>query len=89
MSYRYYVGYRPNRSYSLPLTKLAAAAVGFGARALRAVLAKLREKAAIEILSSLDDRTLRDIGVPRSEIHSIAGQMSENPGMNYRVTYRQ
>lgn len=35
-------------------------------------------------LMSLDDRTLRDIGVSRSEIRYIAKQVSDNPSTDYR-----
>lgn len=88
MSYRYYVGYRPNRSYSLPFTKVADAVFGFVARALRAARLSAREDRAICILSDLDDRTMRDIGVPRSEIPVVARKLAENPGMDPRATDR-
>ena len=89
MSYRYYVGYRPHRSYAVPFVEAAETALGVIARAFRSTRAKARENSAIKILSGLDDRTLRDIGVPRSEIRSIARKMAENPGMDYRAMCRQ
>ncbi len=89
MSYRYFVGYRPHRSYAMPVSQAADAVVGLVARAFRATRARARENSAINILSGLDDRTLRDIGVPRSEIHPITRKMAENPGMDHRATYHQ
>ena len=99
MSYRYYVGYRPTRSYNVPFVHLVRptafvgeaiyvaldGAVNFAARAVRAVQSKLRENAAVKELSALDDRILQDIGVPRSEIRTIARRVAENPGMDYRM----
>lgn len=85
MSYRYYVGYRPNRSYSLPFSQAADAVFGFVARALRAARRSAREESAIGILSDLDDRTLRDIGIPRSEIPVVARKLAENPELDPRV----
>ena len=89
MSYRYYVGYRPYRSQAAPFVQAADAVFGFAAWVYRAARARARENSAINILSGLDDRTLKDIGVPRSEIHSIARRMAENPGMDYRAMSRQ
>ena len=44
----------------------------FGARVIRAIAVKARERATIDALSDLDDRTLKDIGVSRSDIRYIA-----------------
>lgn len=88
MSYRYFVGYRPHRPYAMPFSQAADAVVGFVARAVRAARSRARENSAISILSDLDDRTLRDIGIPRSEIRPIAHKMSENPEIDYRVMWR-
>lgn len=89
MSYRYYIGYQPRRSFGSPFARVVDAAFGFVARSVRAARARARENSAISILSGLDDRTLRDIGVPRSEIRPIAQKMAENPGIDYRSTWRQ
>lgn len=89
MSYRYYVGYRPQRSFGSPFARAVDAAFGFVARAFRAARARAWENSAISILSDLDDRTLRNIGVPRSEIRSVTRKLAEHPGMDYRATYHQ
>lgn len=58
---------------------------GFGARLWRAIVHKVRERATINALSELDDRTLSDIGVPRSEIRHIAGRLAHDPHYDHRV----
>ena len=60
----------------------AAAFVGRTIRdAARWYLARRRRAAAIRDLSGLDDRTLKDIGVPRSEIAAIVDAVG-TPGLH-------
>ena len=42
------------------------------------IRAKLRESASIRQLEALSDRQLRDIGVSRSEIHSMVREGARN-----------
>ena len=47
------------------------AAQDFLARAVRAYIEWTIRRATVRILGSLDDRALHDIGMSRSEIHSV------------------
>ena len=53
-------------------------------RLASAVRASWRERAAAKTLSSLDDRTLKDIGVSRSEIPYLANRHANTAGIDYR-----
>ena len=66
-----------------------AADIGHGAtsairRLARAVRVAWRERTAAKTLSSLDDRTLKDIGVSRSEIPYLASRHANTDGIDYR-----
>ncbi len=53
-------------------------------RLARAARAAWRERIAVKTLSSLDDRTLKDIGVSRSEIPYLANRHANTDGIDYR-----
>ena len=53
-------------------------------RAFDAFQAKAREREAVRALVRLDDRTLRDIGVHRTQIHNVVRRVTENPDTDYR-----
>ncbi len=99
MSYRTYANYRMNQAFRVPFAEFTApmsfvgkavytaveAAARLVGQAFRATKVKVRERAAINGLAALDDRTLKDIGVRRSEICFLAHKVAENPGVDYRV----
>lgn len=65
-------------------TAIEASAKAVG-QAFRAAKVKVRERSAIATLAELDDLTLKDIGVRRSEIRFLARKVAENPGVDYRI----
>jgi uncharacterized protein YjiS (DUF1127 family) len=60
------------------------AAAGLVGRAFRAAKAKARERSAVNSLSGLDDETLKDIGIGRSEIRYVARKLAADSGVDYR-----
>lgn len=57
----------------------------FVRQAYEAHQVKARERSTINELRALDDRVLKDIGVRRSDISSIARTLAQNPGVDPRV----
>jgi uncharacterized protein YjiS (DUF1127 family) len=57
----------PYRAAPAPASGLA----GWAAARWQAYLDRRAQRATVRILQSLDRRTLKDIGIDRSEIHSI------------------
>jgi len=55
-------------------------------RAFGAFQAKAHEREAVRTLIRLDDRTLRDIGVQRTEIRYVVRRATDNPEIDYRET---
>ena len=51
-----------------------------------AIARMVRQHRARNQLMALDDRTLQDIGVSRSEIRYIAQRVSDDPGYDHRRT---
>ena len=77
---------RVDVSASLAAVNAAIDAIVSGiARAFKAVHMEMQERAAIRMLSELDDRILHDIGVPRPEISTMVRKMMENPDLDHRV----
>jgi uncharacterized protein YjiS (DUF1127 family) len=99
MRYRYHADYRVHESANAHFADLVApmtfvgeavhtaveAAAGLVGQAFRAAKAKARERSAVNALSELDDGTLKDIGIPRSEIRYVARKLAENSGVDYRT----
>lgn len=54
-------------------------------QAYGAMRARMQERVTIRQLSNLEDHILKDIGVPRSEIPTIARKIAENPGLDCRA----
>ena len=52
--------------------------------AIRTISVYWRERIAVKTLSSLDDRTLKDIGISRSEIPYLANRHANTNGIDYR-----
>ena len=57
-------------------------------RRFKAFRVKIREAQAARTLARLDDRTLEDIGLRRSQIGHVARLVAENPGVDYRLWCR-
>lgn len=99
MSYRNNAGYRMQDRINVPFAELFApvafvgeaaytavsAVANFAAKTIRAVRTRARERAAIAVLTALDDRMLKDIGVDRSGIRYLVRKVAENPGVDYRT----
>jgi len=99
MSYRNNAGFPVQERANVPFAELFApvafvgeavytamgAVVRIVGKAVRAVRARARERAAIAVLSALDDRMLKDIGVDRSGIQYLVRKVAENPGVDYRT----
>jgi uncharacterized protein YjiS (DUF1127 family) len=72
-------------------TSLVSQLVGFGTRAWSAWQRRREQKRTVHILSTLDGRTLKDIGVDPSEIESVVyGNPSERVrpyGKDWRIRY--
>jgi len=77
-SYRIYMAARTNRAFVLG--ELAAVAVQIVADFVRSMAERYRrwrrEAAVRDVLYQLDDRTLHDLGIDRSEVASIAAEVS-------------
>ncbi len=84
MSYEVFSHHRTVRAGKAPAAVQAAvqAAVAPLLGAYRAVRVRLRERAALKVLLSLDDATLIDIGIPPSQIRHLARLAAENPGLD-------
>ena len=99
MSYRNNVGYPVRDRITVPFAELfapigfvgEAAYMAIGAsvrvvgKAFRIARARAKERKAIAVLTALDDRMLKDIGVDRSQIHYLVRKTTENPEIDYRV----
>lgn len=59
------------------------------ARTFRAIEVTVREHKAVACLSELDDRTLKDIGVQRSEIRYLAHRVARAKGIDYKTFLRR
>lgn len=67
----------------------AGAAVGrLVMRLVRGAQIRSRKRSAVAALASLDDRTLRDIGISRADIGHIAHSLAHDPKADYRTTSR-
>jgi uncharacterized protein YjiS (DUF1127 family) len=102
MSTRSYANHRPDRRISVPFAEFVApmshigeavytaieGTAGLVGQAFRTAKVKARARKQVNVLSGLDDRTLKDIGVRRSEIRYVARKVAENPGLDYRVICR-
>lgn len=99
MRYRKYADFQMHERTNVPFADLVApktffseaiytaieTATGFVGQAFRALKVKARERSAVTAVSNLDDRTLKDIGIRRSEIRYLARKVAENPGVDYRT----
>ncbi len=99
MSYKSYTDHRTNAASNVayvhsvaPVASIgeavytaAESAIQAACRVYWSARVDARASRSIRTLSALEDHTLRDIGIRRSEIHNIARKMAENPGMEYRV----
>ena len=81
----------PNSAFTVAASSAMTQAAEIGRRATSAVrrLARAarvswRERLAAKTLSSLDDRTLKDIGVSRSEIPYLANRHANTDAIDYR-----
>lgn len=102
MSYGSQTDFEPQRPYKVPFAEVTAPmrplgeaiylAVAAVARSLheavRAHRVRARERSVVDALAALDDRTLKDIGVPRSEIRTLARAVAKTSGDDYRSLYR-
>lgn len=54
-------------------------------RAFETIAKRVRVRATIKEVSKLSDHTLKDIGIDRPKIESLARRAAENPNVDYRV----
>ena len=54
-------------------------------RALERIVTQVQVRATIKEVSKLSDHTLKDIGIDRTEIKSLARRAAENPNVDYRA----
>ncbi len=77
-----------DRAANFPLSTLPprlGASFGFAWRAFRY---RRRQQATIRVLKSLDDRTLKDIGLARNEIESVVSTQAAERRQYYRNSDR-
>jgi uncharacterized protein YjiS (DUF1127 family) len=68
-------------AWHLPTRRMTQHLAGSMQSAWSAYWTHRAERATVQMLQSLDDRTLKDIGIDRSEIESVA----HNPGGDRRI----
>lgn len=62
--------------------------VRFVVRGVEDFRAKRTERATRGALSDLNDRTLKDIGIHRSQINSVSRHAAQDPNFDHRVNYQ-
>ncbi len=64
-----------NDRYHNSINSLLASAIDLVRSAAKAVIREHKRWAAVRALSALNDRTLKDIGLHRSQIHSVVNEL--------------
>ena len=78
----------PLRFMGAAVYAASAAAVYTIARSFNAIAKGLKARKTVSEVSQLSDHLLKDIGVQRYELESLARRAAENPGIDYRVLRR-
>ena len=74
----------PFSAFTVPLATIGEALYAAVAAVFRAVARIARRHRTQSRLMTLDNRTLQDIGVARSEIRYVARRMSDDAGYDFR-----
>jgi uncharacterized protein YjiS (DUF1127 family) len=85
----------PFASYVAPMNVAGEAVYEAGSLFTRAVariaayaMTRVKERRTLAALADLDDRSLADIGISRSEIHAVARHTARYPDIDYRSSVK-